>query len=85
MSFQIGDNITCPGFGVGLITNIIEKEIAGEVTSYYDILLTRSGQTVLLPTSSEDLFIQKVDDTLNYGQFNLGNAGDFKSLYSLQL
>jgi CarD family transcriptional regulator len=52
--FKIGDYAVCPGHGVGQITDIEEKDLGGELKSFYIIKILANGMTVMVPTDSEN-------------------------------
>ncbi|UTC66067.1 MULTISPECIES: CarD family transcriptional regulator [unclassified Treponema] len=52
--FSAKEIVVYPGQGVGTITDITKKEIAGEVIDYYVIYLADSDMTVLVPTTGID-------------------------------
>ena len=47
--FQVGEKIAYPMYGAGTITDIVEKEVLGEIHKYYDVNLPHSKMTVLIP------------------------------------
>lgn len=59
--FSVKEIIVYPGQGVGTITEITKREIAGEVIEYYVIYLSESDMTVLIPvTGVERLRIRRI-------------------------
>ncbi len=52
--FQIGDYVVCPGHGVGQIANVENKDLSGEIKSFYIIKVVSNGMTVMVPTDSKD-------------------------------
>ncbi len=52
--YQIGDYVVCPGHGVGQITNIDLKNLAGVDKSFYIIKIVANGMTIMVPTESKD-------------------------------
>jgi len=59
--FSVKEIIVYPGQGVGTITEITKREIAGEVIDYYVIYLSESDMTVLVPvTGVERLRIRRI-------------------------
>ena len=50
--FQVGEKIAYPMYGAGTITDIVEKEVLGEIHKYYDVNLPHSKMTVLIPVES---------------------------------
>ncbi len=53
-SFKLGDKIVYPGHGVGQITSIKTKIIAGANHSFYDIAITETGMKIMVPTHQAD-------------------------------
>ncbi|MBQ3592887.1 MAG: CarD family transcriptional regulator, partial [Clostridia bacterium] len=47
--FKIGDTVLYPLHGAGVIQNIEEKEILGEIKSYYILKIPISDMTVMVP------------------------------------
>lgn len=59
--FSEKEIVVYPGQGVGTITDITKKEIAGEVIDYYVIYLADSDMTVLVPiTGIDNLGIRRI-------------------------
>ena len=59
--FSAKEVVVYPGQGVGTITDITKKEIAGEVIDYYVIYLSDSDMTVLVPiTRIDNLGIRRI-------------------------
>lgn len=59
--FSAKEVVVYPGQGVGTITEITKKEIAGEVIDYYVIYLADSDMTVLVPiTGIDNLGIRRI-------------------------
>ena len=52
--FNIGDSITYPMHGAGVITEIEEKEVLGECCSYYHVSLPYSKMHVMVPVENSD-------------------------------
>lgn len=50
MSFKVGDKAVHPAHGVGEITSIEKREIAGTKKSFYILKIVDSGMTVMVPT-----------------------------------
>ncbi len=60
-AFSLKEAVVYPGQGVGIITEITEKEIDGEVIEYYVIYLAESDMTVLFPvTGIKNLEIRRI-------------------------
>ena len=59
--FHIGDKIVYPMHGAGIIVDIEEKKILGEVHSYYIMQISVSDMKVMLPVNNtENIGIRKV-------------------------
>jgi CarD family transcriptional regulator len=54
MSFNVGDKAVHPAHGVGEITSIDQREIAGSKKSFYILKIVDSGMTVMVPTDGAD-------------------------------
>ncbi len=52
--FQIGDYVVCPGHGVGQILAIEEKELGGDIKTFFSIKITSNGMKVMIPSDSKD-------------------------------
>jgi CarD family transcriptional regulator len=52
--YKLGDKVVYPLHGVGIISSIEDKEVLGEVRSYYIIKLSISDMTVMIPTDKSD-------------------------------
>lgn len=50
--FSLNDKVVYPGHGVAQITRIIQKLVAGQTTSYYELKFLNKDMTVLVPTQS---------------------------------
>lgn len=50
MTFKVGDKAVHPAHGVGEITSIEKRDIAGNRTSFYILKILDSGMTVMVPT-----------------------------------
>ena len=49
-TFEIGDKAVHPAHGVGEVTSIEKREIAGSKKSFYILKILDSGMTVMVPT-----------------------------------
>jgi CarD family transcriptional regulator len=59
--YKLGDKVVYPLHGVGIISSIEDKEVLGEVRSYYIIKLSISDMTVMIPTDkSEELGLRMI-------------------------
>lgn len=62
-SFRVGDNIVCPPHGVGQITSVKVKSVAGTEQKFFDITIVDSGMKILVPVGqSESVGLRKVVD-----------------------
>ncbi len=52
MSFAIGDKAVYPAHGVGEITGIEEKEVAGQTLKFYVLKILDNDMTILIPSSN---------------------------------
>lgn len=50
--FNLHENVVYPGHGVAQINRIIEKNVAGVLTSFYELSFLNKDVTVLVPTSN---------------------------------
>jgi CarD family transcriptional regulator len=50
--FEIGEYAVCPGHGLAKVTDLQEKELAGELKSFYVLQIVKSSMTVMVPTDS---------------------------------
>jgi CarD family transcriptional regulator len=50
MGFNIGDKAVHPAHGVGEVTSIEEREIAGQAKRFYILKIVETGMTVMVPT-----------------------------------
>ena len=74
--FQVGEKIAYPMYGAGTITDIVEKEVLGEIHKYYDVNLPHSKMTVLIPVESSARVGVRRIITAEYGSAeNRGNPG----------
>jgi len=48
-SFKVGQKVVYPGHGVGEVTAIVTKSIAGTEASFFEIQITESGMKVMVP------------------------------------
>ncbi|MFZ7121525.1 MAG: CarD family transcriptional regulator [Eubacteriaceae bacterium] len=74
--FRIGDKIVYPMHGAGIIEDIQEKEILGEIQSYYILKLPIGDMKVMIPiNNSEELGLRDIVDnetlTSVIKQFNI--------------
>ncbi len=60
--FNVGNYVVCPGHGVGQISNVETKELAGEQMSFYIIKIVSNGMTIMIPTNSKDGVRELVTD-----------------------
>jgi len=53
-TFQVGDKAVHPAHGVGEVTAIERREIAGSARAFYVLRIMDSGMKVMIPTLSSD-------------------------------
>lgn len=53
--FVVGDKVVYPGHGVAQITAIIEKNVAGSTTTYYELKFLTKEVTILVPTTNAEV------------------------------
>lgn len=49
VTFKVGDNAVYPGYGVGQITSIENKEISGTCLTFYSLRILDSGMKIMVP------------------------------------
>jgi len=76
--FNISDYVVCPGHGVGQVSSIESKEIAGEEHSYYIVTVISNGMKVMVPVTSKDGIRSLVDEGEVQEVFNLLSNHDVK-------
>lgn len=54
MTFKVGDKAVHPAHGVGEVTSIEKKEIAGISKSFYILKILDTGMKVMVPTDAAD-------------------------------
>lgn len=52
--FNLGDNVVCPGHGVGQILSVETKEMGEGTKSFYIIKVITNGMKVMIPTDSKE-------------------------------
>jgi CarD family transcriptional regulator len=52
--FEIGNYVVCPGHGVGQVLNIEEKDLGGDVKTFYIIKVISNGMTIMVPKDKRD-------------------------------
>ena len=61
--FKVGDKVVYPGHGVGQITSIKAKSVAGTDQKFFDITIIDSGMKIMVPLSQADsVGLRKVVD-----------------------
>jgi len=48
-NFKVGDKVVYPGHGVGEVTAVIVKTIAGEEARFFEITVIESGMRIMVP------------------------------------
>jgi CarD family transcriptional regulator len=69
--FSLGDNVVCPGHGVGQICSIDTRELNGEIKSFYIIKVVSNGMKVMIPVDSKEGLRALIPTTEIDGVFNL--------------
>lgn len=54
MAFKVGDKAVHPAHGVGEVTAIEDKEIAGNKTAFYILKILDTGMKVMVPTEAAE-------------------------------
>lgn len=52
--FKIGEYAVCPGHGVGQLISVEDRDMGGEVMSFYVLKVVANGMTVMVPTNKVD-------------------------------
>lgn len=52
--FNIGDYAVCPGHGVGQVIAVEEKDLGGQIMSFYTLKILANGMSVMVPVDSEN-------------------------------
>ncbi|MBX7138761.1 MAG: CarD family transcriptional regulator [Oligoflexia bacterium] len=61
--FKVGDKVVYPGHGVGQITSMRSKAVAGTEQQFFDITILESGMKILVPVVQADsVGLRKVVD-----------------------
>ena len=76
--FDIGNYVVCPGHGVGQITNMETKELAGEEMSFYIIKIISNGMTIMVPSNNKNGVRELITDKDVADVFELLNEHDVK-------
>lgn len=64
--FKIGDKVVCPTQGVGIVTEIVDRDFKGESLSYYQINIVNSTMKMTIPVDrAENLNIRLLSDKEN--------------------
>jgi len=62
-NFRVGDKIVYPGHGVGQITAIKSKSVAGTDQQFFDISIIETGMKIMVPVfQAESVGLRKVVD-----------------------
>jgi CarD family transcriptional regulator len=64
-NFKVKDKVVCPAQGVGEITDVVDKEIAGKKQKFYVVKLLDTNLTIMIPVvSARKIGMQElVDDS----------------------
>jgi CarD family transcriptional regulator len=73
MSFNIGDKAVYPAHGVGVISAIESKEVAGTKMDFYVVQIISSGARLMVPTNA----------TSRIGLRNLSDERALRNVYSI--
>lgn len=66
MQYDIGDKVLYPMHGAGEIVAVEEKEILGQIQSYYILKLPNGGMKVMVPTLKlEEIFEEETEHNWN--------------------
>lgn len=61
--FKLGDMVVYPGHGVGQVSALKSKDIAGSEQKFYEILIAESGMKIMVPMQqAEAVGLRKVVD-----------------------
>ncbi|MCY4644917.1 MAG: CarD family transcriptional regulator [Bacteriovoracales bacterium] len=52
--FEPGEYVVCPGDGVGQLLNIEERDLGGQLKSFYSVKIIENGMKMMIPTDSKD-------------------------------
>ncbi|MFM1847022.1 MAG: hypothetical protein RL417_496 [Pseudomonadota bacterium] len=79
-SFKVGDKIVYPGHGVGEITALKSRTIAGTEQQFFDITIAETGMKIMVPVSqSEAVGLRKVIDRRSIDKvYAILKSRDFK-------
>lgn len=73
MTFNIGDKAVYPAHGVGVISGIESKEVAGTKMDFYVVQIISSGARLMVPTTA----------TSRIGLRSLSDEGALRNVYSI--
>jgi CarD family transcriptional regulator len=76
--YELGSYVVCPGHGVGQITNIEEKELGGDIKSFYIVKVITNGMTIMVPTDNKEGIRELVKEDEVHDVFSLLNDHDVK-------
>ncbi len=76
--FEIGNYVVCPGHGVGQITNVETKELAGEEKSFFIVKIISNGMTIMVPSDNKNGLRELITDADITDVFSLLNEHDVK-------
>lgn len=63
IDFSVGDKVVYPGHGVGEISDIMSKKIAGTEQRFFEIEIVDTGMRIMVPTAqAESVGLRKVVD-----------------------
>lgn len=62
--FHVNDKVVYPGHGVARIIQIVEKLVAGKITTFFELQFLNKDMTVLVPTTNfDDIGIRPLSST----------------------
>ncbi len=71
--FKVGDVAVYPAHGVGKVSSIEEREIAGSTQRFYILKILDSGMTIMVPTAN----------VRNVGLREVINEGEVEAVYAI--
>lgn len=76
--YEIGSYVVCPGHGVGQITSVDNKELSGNIKSFYIVKIISNGMTIMVPTDNEEGIRHLIKESEILDVFNLLSNHDVK-------
>lgn len=80
LDFNIGDKVVYPGHGVGEVSDLKEKKIAGTDQKFFEIEIVETGMKIMVPVmQAESVGLRKVVDKKAVEKvYNILKDRDFK-------